>query len=435
MSALAVSDFLHLLGAKTLLRGCGVFHWKVESMPIQILMPALSPTMTEGTLSRWLKKEGDNVKTGDVIAEIETDKATIEFEATNAGVIDKFLVTEGTQGIAVDTPIAVLLPFDHGASLAPSPSAQATPTDAAASPIAVPLSVVPAAKQGVAPDGSDVARSPPVGERMFVSPIARLTAKEAGIDVSHLTGSGPQGRIILVDVQEAKARRGTAARLGEITSPQARSAYRETPLSSFRKIAARRLTESKQAVPHFYLTIDCSIDELLVLRAEMTARLSKQKCEVKISINDLVIRAAALALRKVPAANASFTETAIREYSDVDISVAVATPRGLITPIIRHADQKSLGAISTEMKTLAARAHDGKLTPDEYQGGSFSISNLGMYGVPTVRGYHKPAPSLHLGDRSRRTPPGGEGRHTRYCDLNELHPFDRPSRCGRRAWR
>ncbi|HEY1720839.1 MAG TPA: pyruvate dehydrogenase complex dihydrolipoamide acetyltransferase [Magnetospirillaceae bacterium] len=353
-------------------------------MPIQILMPALSPTMTEGSLGKWHKKEGDKVKSGDVIAEIETDKATMEFEAVDEGTIGKILVPEGTQGVAINTPIAVLLTAGENASAlanvsaAPAPAKAAAPAQAAApaaeAPKPAPATPTPAAAPATAP------ASAPSGGRVFASPLAKRIAKEAGIDIARLTGSGPHGRIILVDVEKAKKGGVPAGKLG-VTAPAGGPAYREIPLNNFRKVVARRLTEAKQTVPHFYLTIDTTIDKLLALRAEVNASLAAQKIDAKLSVNDFVIKAVALALRKVPSANASFTETAIREYTDVDVSVAVATPNGLITPIIRHADQKSLVQISTEMKGLAARARDNKLKPEEFQGGTFSISNLGMYGV------------------------------------------------------
>jgi pyruvate dehydrogenase E2 component (dihydrolipoamide acetyltransferase) len=341
-------------------------------MPIQILMPALSTTMTEGALGKWFKKEGDAVKAGDIIAEIETDKATMDLEAADDGTLAKILAPEGTQGIAVDTPIAVLLAAGENDSSMTSFVAAAAWTEATGPATAAQASAALAAKP-IATGSND--------GRKFVSPLARRIARESGIDILRLTGSGPEGRIILLDVEKAKTAGAAALRPGEAAISRGESAYREVPLSSFREIVAQRLTEASQTIPHFYLTIDCAIDKLLAIRNEMNGRPTEQKTEVRISINDFVIRAAALALRKTPAANASFAETAIREYADVDISVAVATANGLITPIIRCADQKSLAAISAEMKTLVARARDGKLRLHEFQGGSFSISNLGMYGV------------------------------------------------------
>jgi pyruvate dehydrogenase E2 component (dihydrolipoamide acetyltransferase) len=356
-------------------------------MPTPILMPALSPTMTEGSLTKWLKKEGDKVKSGDILAEIETDKATMEFEAVDEGTLGKILVPDGTQGVAVNTPIAVLLAAGENASAiasmpapqapAPKPAASApapapTPTAAAAAPAAT---VAPKP----APTPSSAPAAAPSGGRVFASPLARRLAKSAGLDIARVTGSGPHGRVIMVDIEKAKASGGAARPATVVAGPT--GGYREIPLNNFRKIIAKRLTEAKQTIPHFYLTIDCTIDKLLKLRGEINASLAAQKSDAKVSVNDFVIKAVAMALRKVPAANASFTETAIREYIDVDISVAVATPNGLITPIIRKADTKTLVQISTEMKGLAARARDNKLKPEEFQGGGFSISNLGMYGV------------------------------------------------------
>ncbi|MDA8231748.1 MAG: pyruvate dehydrogenase complex dihydrolipoamide acetyltransferase [Magnetospirillum sp.] len=352
-------------------------------MPIQILMPALSPTMSEGTVARWLKKEGDAVKSGDVLAEIETDKATMEFEAVDEGVLGKILVAGGTSGVKVNEPIALLLEegedpsaLDKPAASKAAPAAPVAPASAAPAPAALAPAVAaaapPAAERG--------------GRRVFASPLAKRIAKEAGLGLDGVSGTGPHGRIVKADV-EAALRPGAAPARVPSLAPEAiavpkapapfEPAYEEIPNSSMRKVIARRLTEAKQSVPHFYLTIDCDVDALLGLRAEM----NKRSDEFKLSVNDFVIRAVALALKKVPAANASWSEEAIHRYTDIDISVAVATPNGLITPVVRHADRKGLGAISTEMKALAIKARDGKLMPDDYQGGGFTISNLGMYGI------------------------------------------------------
>ncbi len=355
-------------------------------MPIQILMPALSPTMTEGKLGKWLVKEGDMVKAGDIMAEIETDKATMEFEAVDEGRIGKILVPEGTEGVAVNTPIAVLLEEGESAG-----DVKAAPTP---QPAAKPAAVVPAAPAAVAaPAPAAVPAAVPsapvkTGERVFASPLARRIAVQNNIDLKAVTGSGPRGRIVKADVE--KAPKGVAAPTAKaaVAAPVAagpgarqladllKMPYRVEPLSGMRKTIARRLTESKQTVPHFYLTIDCEIDELLALRKRLNA-----KSEAKVSVNDFLIRAAALALKKVPEANASYDESGMLYYEHADISVAVATPNGLITPIVKQAEQKGLTQIATEMKDLAARARDGKLKPDEYQGGTFSISNLGMFGI------------------------------------------------------
>jgi pyruvate dehydrogenase E2 component (dihydrolipoamide acetyltransferase) len=341
-------------------------------MPIQILMPALSPTMTEGNLAKWLKKEGDKVKSGDILCEIETDKATMEFEAVDEGTLGKILVAAGSQAVAVNQPIALLL--EEGES-----------ADALSAPVAPKATAAPVVTPAPAAAASPAATVQSAGERIFATPLAKRIAKDTGIDLKTVTGSGPHGRIVKADIEGARA---TPAAAAPMTAPAAAPApvpapapafgpaFSEVPLTGMRKVIARRLTEAKQTVPHFYLTVDYKLDKLLALRTELNGR-----SDVKLSVNDFIIRASALALKKVPAANASFTETAIRLYSDVDISVAVATPAGLLTPIIKHADQKGLAAISTEMKALAAKAKDGKLKPEEFQGGGFSISNLGMYGV------------------------------------------------------
>jgi pyruvate dehydrogenase E2 component (dihydrolipoamide acetyltransferase) len=354
-------------------------------MPINLLMPALSPTMTEGKLSKWVKKEGDKVKSGDVIAEIETDKATMEFEAVDEGILGKILVPEGTEGVAVNTPIGVILEEGEDASSIKAPAPAAAPAPAPAPAAAAP-SPAPAPAPASAP--APAAQ----GDRVFATPLAKRIAKDAGIDIKSLKGSGPHGRIVKADVEFAAAQPGPAKTLAAAgpavgTAPAAAPkaaapapafgpAYEEVPLTSIRKVIARRLTEAKQTVPHFYLTIDYKLDALLGLRTQLNA-----KSDTKLSVNDFIIRASALALKKVPAANASFTETALRMYKDIDISVAVATPTGLITPIIKHADQKGLAQISAEMKDLANRAKEGKLKPEEFQGGTFSISNLGMFGI------------------------------------------------------
>jgi len=349
-------------------------------MPIQILMPALSPTMTDGSLGKWVKKEGDRVRSGDVIAEIETDKATVEFEAVNEGTIEKILVPEGTQFVAVNTPIAIMLaPGEARSGVVaigePAADSEGTPLTKEAKSIAPSASV--SVTLAPAPSATHTATTatglPASGKsirRVFSSPLARRVAKQAGIDFERLTGSGPNGRVILIDVENAKA--------GGNRGLRTTAAFEEIPLSNFRRVTARRLTEATQMIPHFYLSIDVAMDRLLALRAEINTSLERKG---KISINDFVIRGAALALRKVPAANVSFAEKAIRLHTDVDISVAVATPHGLVTPIIRGADCKGLAQISSEMRALVARARANKLKPVEFQGGTFSISNLGMYGI------------------------------------------------------
>jgi pyruvate dehydrogenase E2 component (dihydrolipoamide acetyltransferase) len=354
-------------------------------MGTQILMPALSPTMTEGTLARWLKKEGDTIKAGDVIAEIETDKATMEVEAVDEGVLAKILVPEGTAGVAVNAPIAELA-GEGGAKPAPAPKAEA-PKPAPA----------PAAKAAFdpQPEPPKAGNGHDKGERVFASPLARRMAAQAGIDLAALKGSGPNGRIVKADIEaamsgaapkaaEAKAEAPAPAAAPTPKAPAAPIAapHEIVPHSTMRKVIARRLSESKATIPHFYATVDVELDALLKLRAELNAKSPKDGPGAwKVSVNDMIIKATAIALRRMPKVNASWQDDGMVMYQDVDISVAVSIPDGLITPIIRKADQKGLAQISNEMKDLAARAKAGKLKPEEFQGGSFSISNMGMYGV------------------------------------------------------
>ncbi|HEX4570145.1 MAG TPA: pyruvate dehydrogenase complex dihydrolipoamide acetyltransferase [Dongiaceae bacterium] len=373
-------------------------------MPTNILMPALSPTMTEGKLAKWLKNEGDEVKAGDVIAEIETDKATMEVEAVDEGKLQKILVPAGTEAVKVNEPIAVILGEGEDPSAVaapapkpsappaakPAPAATATPPQAAA---AAPQPS-PSAVSQAAPAAAPVARAP--GERIFASPLARRLAAEGGIDLRGLNGSGPHGRIVKADIEAAKARgvaprpaAGPAAAPAIAPAPALSAAaiagttpYHLVPATTMRKVIARRMVEAKQQVPHFYLSIDCEIDQLLKLRADLNAKApEKGEGAFKLSVNDFVIRASALALRKVPAANAAYSEEGAVMFDAVDISVAVAIPGGLITPILRGADQKGLATISNEMRSLAGKAKEGKLKPEEFQGGTFSISNLGMFGI------------------------------------------------------
>ena len=358
-------------------------------MPIEILMPALSPTMTEGNLTKWLKKEGDEVHSGDVLAEIETDKATMEYEAVDDGRVGKILVPEGAQGIKVNQPIALLLGEGEDASVLEKFS-EAAPQPATVS--APPTAAEPAAV--ARPAGPP----PPNGNgRIFASPLARRMAQHAGLDLGTITGSGPQGRIVKADVEAAlSVVRGapSPAPTRPLVAPPApvpsgalskervlalagNPPYTERPLTAMRRVIARRLTESKQTVPHFYLTVDCEIDELLKIRAELNARSDSYR----ISINDFVIRATALALRQIPAANASWSDEAILLWDSVDVAVAVALEDGLIAPIVKNADRKGLATIANETKDLTVRARAGKLKLEEFQGGTFSISNLGMFGV------------------------------------------------------
>ena len=360
-------------------------------MPIEILMPALSPTMTEGNVTKWLKREGEEVHSGDVLAEIETDKATMEFEAVDDGRLGKILVPDGAQGIKVNQPIALLLGEGEDASALEKLDVSAPQT----------VTAPPAQAPAKARSTPEAPPAPARGNgRIFASPLARRMAQQAGLDLAAITGSGPQGRVVKADIEAAlSADRGAPAITRPVVQPQpaplaapaaapalskervlalaGNPPYTERPLTAMRRVIARRLTESKQTVPHFYLTVDCEIDELLKFRAELNGKSDAYR----ISVNDFVIRAAALALRQVPAANASWSDEAILLWDTVDIAVAVALEDGLITPIVKNADRKGLAAIANETKDLAARARAGKLKLEEFQGGTFSISNLGMFGV------------------------------------------------------
>jgi pyruvate dehydrogenase E2 component (dihydrolipoamide acetyltransferase) len=353
-------------------------------MATNILMPALSPTMTEGNLARWLKQEGDRIKAGDVIAEIETDKATMEVEAVDEGILGRILVPAGTQGVKVNDVIAVLVEAGEAVPAAgAAPKAAAAPA-ATPAPVAAPVAAAPAP-----------VAAPASGDRVFASPLARRMAAQAGVDISKIAGSGPNGRIVKADVDAALSRgpapasaAAPAAAPAPIAAPRPAAPVAITaphtavPNSSMRKVIARRLAESKATIPHFYVSTDVEIDALLKIRADLNARSPKDGPGVyKLSVNDLVIKATAVTLRRFPNVNAMWTDDAILQLHDVDISVAVSIPEGLITPIVKNADIKGLAAISNEMKDLAARAKSGKLKPEEFQGGGFSISNMGMYGV------------------------------------------------------
>jgi pyruvate dehydrogenase E2 component (dihydrolipoamide acetyltransferase) len=362
-----------------------------------ILMPALSPTMTEGKLARWLKKPGDAIAPGDVIAEIETDKAMMEVEAIDEGTLGEIKVPEGTEGVAVNAVIATMIGEGESASPKKPAKAEASPPPSlppqggGAKPVEEPQpkKALPL-KGGGLGGGENPAAKPAVnghapGNRIIATPLARRLAKQAGIDLSAVKGTGPHGRIVKADLEGASKATPSQAQPVAPKGQDARQLadllgmkYEARPNSGFRKTIARRLTEAKQTIPHFYLTLDCRIDALLDLRKRLNASTGDGG---KVSVNDFVIRASALGLRKIPDANVSWSEDAILAYQDVDISVAVATPNGLITPIIKQADTKSLRQIAAEMKDLAERARDGKLKPQEYQGGTFSISNLGMYGI------------------------------------------------------
>ena len=357
-------------------------------MPIEIKMPALSPTMEEGTLAKWLVKEGDTVASGDLMAEIETDKATMEFEAVDEGVIAKILVAEGTDNVKVGTVIAVLQGEGEAATPSAAPAAKAEPeAKAAPAPVATPTP---------APAPAAVPAAAALGDRVKASPLARRIAEAKGVDLSALAGSGPNGRIVKADVEAART--GTAPApaapapvASAAATPVAPAApapkpaaipdipHEATKLSNVRKTIARRLTESKQTVPHIYLTVDIRLDALLKLRADLNAALTPSG--VKLSVNDLLIKALAVSLMRVPKCNVMFTPDQLITFQRADISVAVSAPSGLITPVITHADSKAVSAISSEMKDLAARAREQKLKPEEYQGGTASLSNMGMFGI------------------------------------------------------
>jgi pyruvate dehydrogenase E2 component (dihydrolipoamide acetyltransferase) len=380
-------------------------------MPINILMPALSPTMEKGNLAKWLKKEGDKVKSGDVIAEIETDKATMEVEAVDEGTLAKILVPEGTQDVPVNDVIAVLAGDGEDVKAAAGATA-AKPAPKAASKPAEPPAPKPAAAPATAatPAPAPAAAAPPVhaaspaaqtnGQgRIFSSPLARRLAKEAGIELARIMGSGPHGRIIARDVEQAKSGKGLKAPAatpgaGPALAPSMSDkqvlalfepgSYEIVPHDGMRRTIAQRLTASVQNVPHFYLTIDCDIGKLLAAREEINkaAPTDKDKKPLyKLSVNDFVIKAMAIALQRIPNCNVSWTDGGMVKHRHSDIGVAVAMPGGLITPIIRKAETKTLSTISSEMKDFAARARARKLKPEEYQGGTTAISNLGMYGI------------------------------------------------------
>ena len=373
-------------------------------MAVEILMPALSPTMEKGNLAKWLKKEGDRIKSGDILAEIETDKATMEVEAVDEGILARILVPGGTQDVAVNQVIALIASDGEDVGKVAAGGAGA-PKPAAASVAAAPVASVSApVAQAVAPPQSS-------GAKLFASPLAKRMAKEAGLDLASIAGSGPHGRIVERDIKAALAG-GTAKRAAPVTSPAVAAtsmatgmadetvkklfeagSYEEIPHDSMRKTIARRLLEAKQTIPHFYVSADCELDALLAAREAINASAPKGadgKPAYKLSVNDFVIKALAVALMRVPDANVTWTEGAMLKHKHADVGVAVSIPGGLITPIVRKAELKSLSAISTEMKDLAARARNRKLKPEEYQGGSTAVSNLGMFGVKNFQAIVNP---------------------------------------------
>lgn len=378
-------------------------------MAIKITMPALSPTMEEGNLAKWLVKEGDKVSAGDVIAEIETDKATMEVEAVDEGIVAKLVVPAGTESVKVNALIAVLAEdgedVAEAAKAASGDAPAAAPKAEAAAPVAATVPAPVAAAPAATPAPAAAAPAPVAkGERLFASPLARRVAKDAGVELAAVSGTGPHGRIIRKDVEAAIASgvKTAAKPAASAAAPQIavsgasdeatlkmfeEGSYELVPHDGMRKTIARRLMESKLTVPHFYLTIDCELDALLALRSQLNAAapmIKTEKGEVpayKLSVNDLVIKATALALRDIPEANVSWTDAGMVKHKHADVGVAVSIPGGLITPIVRGAETKALSAISNEMKDLAKRARDRKLKPSEYQGGTTSVSNLGMFGV------------------------------------------------------
>ncbi|WP_274628810.1 pyruvate dehydrogenase complex dihydrolipoamide acetyltransferase [Arvimicrobium flavum] len=385
-------------------------------MPINITMPALSPTMEEGNLAKWLVKEGDKVSPGDVIAEIETDKATMEVEAVDEGTVAKLVVPAGTEGVKVNALIAILAGEGEDAGAAAKggngagAKAEATPAkDTAAKPEAAsaetPKQTAAASQAAPAAAAAPAASTNGSGERSFASPLARRIAKDAGVDVSAVKGSGPRGRVVKADVEAAIAGGGAKAAAAPAVQPTQGSvapkpmsddavlklfeqdSYELVPHDNMRKTIARRLVEAKSTVPHFYLTLDCDIDALLALRKQLNDAAPVKKTDkgdqptYKLSVNDMIIKAMAMALMEVPDANASWTESAMVKHKHADVGVAVSIPGGLITPIVRKAELKTLSAISNEMKDMAARAKTRKLKPEEYQGGTTAVSNLGMFGI------------------------------------------------------
>ncbi len=379
-------------------------------MPIEIKMPALSPTMEEGTLAKWLVKEGDTVKSGDIMAEIETDKATMEFEAVDEGTIGKVLVAEGSDNVKVGAVIAILLEEGEdasaiGAAPAEKPAAEAPKAEAAA----------PAPAASPAPAAANAAPAPASGDRVKASPLARRIAAEKGLDLSALSGSGPNGRIVKADVESAKPGEKPApkaeAASAPVAAPTASAPVAEAPkaaapwfddsiphtvekLSNIRKTIARRLTESKQQVPHIYLTVDVRLDALLKLRADLNKSLDARG--IKVSVNDLLIKALGVALEGTPKCNVTFLGNDMVQYSRADVSVAVSTPTGLITPIVRDAANKGVAKISTEMKELAGLAKENKLKPEQYQGGTASLSNMGMFGIKQFEAVINPPQGMIL---------------------------------------
>ncbi len=432
-------------------------------MPIEILMPALSPTMEEGKLAKWLVKVGQAVRAGDIVAEIETDKATMEVEAVDEGTVGELLVAEGTEKVAVNTPIAVLLADGESAgSRAPAggAAAKAQPAPAATPPASQTTATAPAARRATPEQATPAARSaapaatPAAGAngqaptaRIFASPLARRLARDKGLDVARLTGTGPHGRIVQRDVERAaaagtapaapspgrglattsppKAPQASAGQLGPVAMPDdkilalyEKDSYEVAPHDGMRRVIAQRLTQSKQTIPHFYLSLDCMLDSLLAARQRINAAAPKDGPRAyKLSVNDFVIKALALALQQVPAANATWTDAGMLRHRHSDVGVAVAVEGGLFTPVIRHAELKTLGEISNEMKDLAARARNRRLAPHEYQGGTTSISNLGMYGIKSFDAVINPPHATILAVGAGEKRPVVDGNEVRVATM------------------
>jgi pyruvate dehydrogenase E2 component (dihydrolipoamide acetyltransferase) len=393
-------------------------------MATEILMPALSPTMEEGTLAKWLVKEGDEVASGDLLAEIETDKATMEFEAVDEGIIGKILIPEGTEAVKVNTAIAVLLEEGESADdIAASAPAAPAAAEAEAAPAAVEASAPTAAPAAPAPQAAD-------GTRIFASPLARRIAADKGLDLTQITGSGPKGRIVKADVENATAApKAAPAAAAPAAAPAAAAAptgpsadmvaamyqdreYEEITLGGMRKTIAARLSEAKQTIPHFYLRRDIKLDALLAFRSQLNKQLEARG--VKLSVNDFIIKAVANALQAVPEANAVWAGDRVLQMKASDVAVAVAIEGGLFTPVLQDADQKSLSSLSTQMKDLASRARERKLAPTEYQGGSFAISNLGMFGIDNFDAIVNPphAGILAVGAGVKKPVVGADGELT-----------------------
>lgn len=399
-------------------------------MPINITMPALSPTMESGTLAKWLVKEGDSIEAGDVIAEIETDKATMEVEAVDEGILAKILVSEGSENVPVNDIIAILAEDDEDPNelvldekisdaLTAQKTSQEKPNQAREAnldPVSIPEQITKKDNSAISSQSNKAHGT----QRVFASPLAKRLAKQNNMDISNLKGSGPNGRIVKDDIEKAmqsgiaSSTSSSTNQFGAFSSAMPSSEPTHIPNNTIKKITAKRLLESKTTVPHFYLTIDCNLDLLLEARKEIN---EKAQGEYKISVNDFIIKANAMALMAYPAANVSWSEEALIQYHQSDISVAVATPNGLITPIVRNAQSKGLREISAEVKELAQKAKENKLKPEEFQGGSFTISNLGMYGIKEFSAIINPPQSCILAVGAGEKRPVAEGNEIKIANI------------------